>query len=222
MRTVHSFVRRQGRLTAAQKSALDRLSIELGLTQGTDKLDFSGLFDNTNPVVLEIGFGNGESLASMATQQPQNNFVGVEVHTPGVGNLLRLVEENQLRNVRVACVDVVDLLEHRVPEQSLSRVQIFFPDPWHKKRHHKRRIIQPEFADLLASRLTLNGCVHLATDWHDYALQMLEVFSNHPQFINQATAGESLPSPYQREQTRFERRGLSLGHEIRDFIFKRK
>ncbi len=221
-RAVKSFVRRQGRLSTAQNQALKTLLPVYGLDTSIKPFDFSAIFGKDVPVVLEIGFGNGESLASMAAEQTETGFLGIEVHTPGVGNLLQQIQDLELHNVRVVRDDAFDVITRNIPARSLDRVQVFFPDPWHKKRHQKRRIINPEFAELLATRLKSGALVHLATDWDDYAQQMLQVFSENQNYENQAVAGQYLTSPHQRQQTRFEQRGIRLGHKIRDIVFKRK
>ncbi len=221
-RSVKSFVRRQGRLSAAQAQALETLLPVYGLTRSARLLDFGSIFSENTPVVLEIGFGNGESLAAMAATQIDTGFLGIEVHTPGVGNLLQQIHDMDLSNIRVIQEDAVDVITQNIPEKSLDRVQVFFPDPWHKKRHKKRRIIDSEFAELLSGKLKGGALVHLATDWEDYAIQMLQVFSENPDYENLAAEGLYFASPYKRQETRFERRGIRLGHKIRDIVFRRK
>ena len=222
LRTVRSFVRREGRLTPGQQRALDELWPQLGIEESGDPLDLNVLFDRDAPKVLEIGFGNGSSLAKMAAAQPDQDFIGVEVHRPGVGQLLNLAGEQNLSNLRVACTDAVELLKHRIADNSLSRVQLYFPDPWHKKRHHKRRIIQPDFVQLLASKIQSGGHLHMATDWQHYAEQMLEDLSNSEQFINCADSTGYIPRPDYRPLTKFEQRGHRLGHGVWDLLFKRR
>ncbi|WP_040576891.1 tRNA (guanosine(46)-N7)-methyltransferase TrmB [Methylophaga lonarensis] len=222
MRTVRSFVRREGRLTPGQQKALDDLWPMFGIEETGPELDFAQLFGREASRVLEIGFGNGSSLAEMAAKQTDADFIGVEVHRPGVGQLLKLIENNQLSNLRVACTDAVELLKTRIADHSLDRVQLYFPDPWHKKRHHKRRIIQPAFVSLLAKKLKPGGHLHMATDWQDYAEQMLEDLSGSKDFVNCASDGTYIPRPDYRPLTKFEQRGHRLGHGVWDLLFKRK
>jgi tRNA (guanine-N7-)-methyltransferase len=219
---IRSFVRREGRITEAQKRALEELLPRYGVAPGESPLDFVALFGRDAPVHLEIGFGNGEALAAMAAAHPQNNYLGIEVHRPGVGVLLRRIEAEGLTNVRVACTDAKELLERCIPESSLSAVYIFFPDPWHKKRHHKRRLVQAEFVALLARKLKPGGLLHLATDWEDYAQHMLAVLAGTAAFENLAEPGAFTPRPENRTLTRFERRGHRLGHGVRDLVFRRR
>jgi len=220
-RAIRSFVRREGRITDAQRRALEELLPRFGVTPGEATLDFAALFGRDAPVHLEIGFGNGEVLATMAAAHPQNNYLGIEVHRPGVGMLLRRLEAEGLANVRVACSDAREFLEQRIPEGSLSGVYVFFPDPWHKKRHQKRRLVQAAFVALLARKLKPGGWLHLATDWEDYARQMLAVLSAAEGFENAAGQNQFAPRPETRPHTRFERRGQRLGHGVRDLIFRR-
>jgi tRNA (guanine-N7-)-methyltransferase len=221
-RAIRSFVRREGRITEAQKRALEELLPRYGIAPGEAPLDFVALFGRDAPVHLEVGFGNGEALAAMAAAYPQNNYLGIEVHRPGVGALLRRIEAEGLANVRVACTDAKELLEQRVPEGSLNAVYIFFPDPWHKQRHHKRRLVQAEFVALLARKLKPGGLLHLATDWEDYAQHMLAVLAAAETFENTAEPGPFMPRPDDRTLTRFERRGQRLGHGVRDLVFRRR
>ncbi len=221
-RPIRSFVRREGRITDGQRRALAELLPRYGVGPGEAPLDFVALFGRDAPVHLEIGFGNGEALAAMAAAHPQNNYLGIEVHRPGVGALLRRIEAEDLANVRVACTDAREFLERRIPDGGLSAVYIFFPDPWHKKRHHKRRLVQVEFAELLARRLKPGGLLHLATDWEDYAQHMLTVLAAVEAFENTAQPGPFTPRPEERTLTRFERRGHRLGHGVRDLVFRRR
>lgn len=237
-RPIRSFVRREGRLTKGQQRALDDLWSQFGIdSAGPDALEteriarqdpvlaLDALFNRESgskrQTVLEIGFGNGASLAEMAAAQPENDYLGVEVHRPGVGNLMRLLAEQDLQNVRVICDDAVQILKHRITDASLDRVQLFFPDPWHKARHHKRRIVSPEFAALIAQKLKPRGVFHLATDWEDYALQMMEVLEDAPGYQNLAAKGEYSPRPDWRPLTKFEQRGQRLGHGVWDLLFSR-
>ncbi|MCX4188458.1 tRNA (guanosine(46)-N7)-methyltransferase TrmB [Methylophaga sp. OBS4] len=221
MRTIRSFVRREGRLTPGQQKALDNLWPEFGIDDSSDMLDLDQLFGREAPKVLEIGFGNGASLVEMAKQQPELDFIGVEVHRPGVGQLLKAIETEQISNIRVACTDAVELLKQRIPDKALARVQLYFPDPWHKKRHHKRRIIQPAFVNLLADKLQHGGYLHLATDWEDYAIQMLADVSGNERFHNTSLIGDYIERPVYRPLTKFEQRGHRLGHGVWDLLFKR-
>ena len=209
---IKSFVRRQGRLTPGQKKALEELWPMFGLNSAEGELNLSAVFGNDNPVHLEIGFGMGESLAIQAQQNPGINYLGVEVHRPGIGRLLILLRDLSLKGVRVFAEDSIDVLKQAIPGRSLSRVQIFFPDPWPKKRHHKRRLIQPGFIELLAEKLTPGGLVHLATDWPPYAEAVETLFLASPGFTSVAAPG--------RPETGFERRGLRLGHDITDLAYR--
>lgn len=222
LRTVRSFVRREGRLTPGQQRAIDELWPQFAIDNGESVLDLNQLFGRDAPKVLEIGFGNGATLAKMAADQPDHDFLGVEVHRPGVGQLLKAIEEQSLTNLRVACTDAVELLNHRISDNALARVQLYFPDPWHKKRHNKRRIIQPAFVDTLAAKLKSDGHLHMATDWQHYAEQMLEDLSNSSAFINCADASGYIPRPAYRPLTKFEQRGHKLGHGVWDLLFRRR
>jgi tRNA (guanine-N7-)-methyltransferase len=219
-RTIRSFVRREGRITRAQEQALTCLWPRYGLEAGVP-LDLDGCFGRHAPRTLEIGFGNGASLAGMAGQEPAADFLGIEVHRPGVGHLLLELEQRDLGNVRVICADAVEVLEHCLPDAALDRVLLFFPDPWPKKRHHKRRIIQPDVVELLARKLRPGGILHMATDWEHYAQHMLEVMAGTASFRNRAGPGNASPRPDYRPVTKFEQRGLRLGHEVRDLLFER-
>ncbi|EKE83730.1 tRNA (guanosine(46)-N7)-methyltransferase TrmB [Idiomarina xiamenensis] len=221
VRTVRSFVKREGRLTKGQQAALSRQWPHKGLQLADGLLAWSDVFANDHPVVLEIGFGMGDSLVKMAQAEQQHNFVGIEVHTPGVGACLLLAEQAGVENLRVFDDDAVEVLKQCVADHSLSRVQIFFPDPWHKKRHHKRRIIQPEFIALLAQKLKVGGVLHLATDWQNYAEHMLAVMSASSDFSNLSSSGDYIPRPENRPLTKFEQRGHRLGHGVWDLQFTR-
>lgn len=221
LRTVRSFVRRQGRLTPGQQRAIDTLWSQFAIDEGDSLIDLNALFDRDAPKVLEIGFGNGLSLSKMAAAQPETDFIGVEVHQPGVGQLLKAIEEQGLTNLRVACTDAVVLLQERISDNALDRLQLYFPDPWHKKRHHKRRIIQPSFVQLLSEKIKSDGYLHMATDWQHYAEQMLEDLSNNVDFINCGDESGYIPRPEYRPLTKFEQRGHKLGHGIWDLLFKR-
>lgn len=220
-RRIRSFVIRSGRMTTGQQKAYDQGWPEYGLTVDQGILDFEALFGRECPRVLEIGFGMGKSLAQMAAQEPDTGFVGVEVHPPGIGGLLLEMEQHNVSNVRMYCHDAVEVLEHCIPESSLDRVQLFFPDPWHKKRHHKRRLVQPKFVDLIRTRLKVGGVFHMATDWENYAEHMMKVMSAAPGYQNVMDAGEYAPRPDSRPVTKFEKRGERLGHGVWDLLFKR-
>jgi len=220
-RTIRSFIRRLGRLTPSQQRALDELFPRFGIDSGTGQIDFDALFGRNAPRILEIGFGNGDSLAAIAQAQPENDYLGIEVHTPGVGHLLLKIEELGLSNVRVMCDDAVEVLTRRIAPESLDAVYLFFADPWPKKRHHKRRIVQAEFVQLLRSRLKPGGCFHMATDWQNYAEHMLEVMRAAEGFRNTSASGDYVPRPDYRPLTKFEQRGQRLGHGVWDLIFER-
>ena len=220
LRRIRSFVRREGRITPGQQRALQECWPRYGL-EADARLDLAQVFGRDAPRTLEIGFGNGASLATMAAQQPQHDFIGIEVHRPGVGHLLQLIEEQGLGNVRVMREDAVQILQHCIADDSLDRVLLFFPDPWHKKRHHKRRIVQPDFIELLASKIRHGGRLHMATDWEDYAQHMVEVMSGSTAFRNCAASGAFVPRPEYRPVTKFEQRGQRLGHGVWDLLYER-
>ena len=220
-RYVRSFVRREGRITQSQQRALDNLLPRFGVPlEGL--LDLDAVFGRQAPRTLEIGFGNGASLAKMACVAPEQDFLGIEVHRPGVGHLLLEIERYMLGNVRVICADAVEILEQHIAAASLDRVLLFFPDPWPKTRHHKRRILQPAFVALIHDRLKPGGVFHMATDWQPYAEQMLGVMEVAPGFRNSAGRGEYAPKPEYRPETKFERRGLRLGHGVWDLVYVRE
>ncbi|MES9963944.1 MAG: tRNA (guanosine(46)-N7)-methyltransferase TrmB [Candidatus Sedimenticola sp. 20ELBAFRAG] len=222
-RRIRSFVLREGRLTAGQQKAFETVWPDYGVSFTGSKLDLQGLFGNHNPVFLEIGFGNGESLAEMARANPGNNYIGVEVHRPGVGHLLIRIEELGLTNLRVMRHDAVEILDKGLTEGSLDGLFLFFPDPWHKKRHHKRRILQPEFVQLIAKAVKPGGIFHAVTDWEHYAQHMMDVLSREAAlFENTAGVGNYTPRPGYRPLTKFEQRGHRLGHGVWDLIFRRK
>ena len=220
-RTIRSFVLRQGRLTKGQEYALEYLWPIYGIDQSESLLNFQELFDRDAPVTLEIGFGNGDSLADMAKAALEGDFIGIEVHRPGVGRLLHLIKEYELTNLRVINDDAVEILKHRIPKHSLDRVQLFFPDPWHKKKHNKRRIVQNDFVELIHSLLQENGIFHLATDWEAYAEHMAEVMESSQKFQSLAASPFS-ERPNERPLTKFENRGLKLGHGVWDLLYKAK
>lgn len=221
LRAIRSFVLRTGRLTKGQEHAIETGWATLGIDEGSEVLNYSELFKNDFPVIFEIGFGNGETLAQMAKAMPQYNFIGVEVHTPGVGHLIQIIQREQLTNLRVMNTDAVEILKQRITPESLERVQIFFPDPWHKKRHNKRRIVQPEFMELAVSRLTPTGTIHLATDWEPYAQHMAEVLDSNPNLKRLQEDSPFIERPEFRPLTKFEQRGQRLGHGVWDLMYKR-
>ncbi len=209
-RRIRSFVRRESRLSKAQARAVDELLPKYALDKP---------FAKQAPLILEIGFGNGASLLAQAQIQPNNNYLGIEVHRPGVGHLLNNIEEKGIDNIHIACEDAVEVLE-KIPENSLQGIQIFFPDPWHKKKHHKRRLVQPSFLDLIYPKLVADGFVHCATDWQDYAEHILAVFAADSRFQNCSEAGDYIPKPAHRITSKFEQRGIDRGHGIWDLMFK--
>jgi tRNA (guanine-N7-)-methyltransferase len=220
---IRSFVRRSGRVTAAQSDAIASLWSRYGIEMGAGKLDFPQLFQRVAPCILEIGFGAGQSLLAAAQKSPETDFIGVDIHRPGIGTLLQGIELHQLTNIRIYNQDVMDVLEQCIPPDSLAGVQIFFPDPWPKRRHHKRRLIQPEFVTLLLMRLQLGGILHLATDWQDYARHMMKVLSQEKNLIN--LAGESVfadRSPQRPIVTKFEARSQREGRKVWELQFVKK
>ncbi|WP_255955306.1 tRNA (guanosine(46)-N7)-methyltransferase TrmB [Streptomyces odontomachi] len=220
-RRIRSFQPRRSRITAGQEAALRRLWPAWGFdVDGQRVLDLDALFDG-RPVVLEIGFGMGEATAEMAAEDPDTGVLAVDVHTPGQGNLLALAERGGLTNVRVANGDAIILLREMLPPAALAGLRVYFPDPWPKKRHHKRRLIQPDFVTLAASRLTPGALLHCATDWEPYAEQMLDVLTAHPGFENTQVDGGFAPRPGFRPRTRFEAQGIDKGHVVRDLLFRR-
>jgi len=217
---IRSFVRRCGRFSAAQERYFTLMMPQIGVPYSHEQLDFSRLFGREAPTILEIGCGMGDTTARIARENPDNDYLGVEVHTPGVGNLCKLVAEGGITNLRIIQHDAVEVVREMVPEGSLSGIHIFFPDPWPKKRHHKRRLIQPQFVALLASRLKAGGYLHCATDWEEYAEHMLETLAAEPLLCNAAEG--FAPRPSSRPLTRFENRGIRLGHGVWDLFFIRK
>ena len=218
-RGVRSFVLRAGRMGSGQQRALAEFGPRFVLPFAPEVLDLHATFGRVAPVVLEIGFGMGAATADIALHRPEADFIGVEVHSPGVGALLRRIGELGLTNIRIVQHDAVDVLREMIAPGSLSGIHVFFPDPWPKKRHHKRRLIQPPLAALLAGRLSHGGTLHCATDWEPYAQQMLEVLGAEPLLVN--TADGFAPRPGYRPLTKFEARGLALGHGVRDLVFRR-
>ncbi len=221
IRKVRSFVKREGRLTKGQAAAIEKCWPSMGLEHSQGLLDFSQVFGNDNDVVLEIGFGMGKSLVEMAKNAPNLNFIGIEVHRPGVGACLMEADEAGLTNLRVFEHDAVEVLADCIADGSLTTMQLFFPDPWHKKRHHKRRIVQPEFVESLRQKLKISGVFHMATDWENYAEHMLEVMTAAPGYENISETQDYVPRPDNRPLTKFEQRGHRLGHGVWDLMFKR-
>lgn len=222
VRRIRSFVRREGRLTKGQEKAIEECWSTMGIDFAQQRLDWKQVFGNDNPVVLEIGFGMGASLVEMAKNAPEKNFIGIEVHSPGVGACLASAQEAGVTNLRVMCHDAVEVFEHMIPDNSLITLQLFFPDPWHKKRHHKRRIVQLGFAEMVRQKLIIGeGVFHMATDWENYAEHMIEVMNEAPGFENIATDGDFIPRPDERPLTKFEARGHRLGHGVWDIKFRR-
>ena len=220
LRRIRSFVRREGRLSEGQSSAIEIGWPRWGVDFVPAMVDWDAVFGRSAPRFLEIGFGMGAATAQIARNHPGNDYLGIEVHRPGVGNLLKLIDQDHLTNLRIMSHDAVDVVNQMIAPDSLDGILIFFPDPWHKKRHNKRRLIQPEFVRMLVSRLKLGGTIHCATDWENYAEQMLEVFSAEPALEN--TAADYAPRPDYRPQTKFEARGLKLGHGVWDLVFRKK
>jgi tRNA (guanine-N7-)-methyltransferase len=220
-RPIRSFVMRAGRMTSGQTRALEELWPRYGVEFSPAPLSLDALFGRSAPRTLEIGFGNGEHLAALAAAHPERDFFGVEVHRPGVGHLFMLAATNNLTNLRASAHDAVEVLSEQIAPAALDEVLVLFPDPWHKKRHHKRRLIQPPFVELIASRLAPGGVLRLATDWEEYALQMLEVVGASASFTNLSPAGDWMPRPEERAPTRFEKRGARLGHGVWDLAFRR-
>jgi len=218
-RAIRSYVLRQGRRTDAQRRASAELLPRFGIPYSREPLDLDRVFGRAAPKILEIGFGMGETTARIAASHPGNDYLGIEVHAPGVGSLLQRIAAPGLSNVRIIQHDAVEVLESMIVPACLDGVHVFFPDPWPKKRHHKRRLIQPPFVALLASRMKQGAYVHVATDWEDYAQQIMEVLSIEPLLAN--TADGYAPRPGQRPLTKFEDRGLKLGHGVWDLVFRR-
>jgi tRNA (guanine-N7-)-methyltransferase len=221
-RTVRSYVLRGGRITDAQQRALGDCWPRYGLDVGTIPWPLPGVFGRSAPCTMEIGFGNGAHLAARAAAEPERDFIGVEVHRPGVGRLLLAASSANLQNLRIACHDAVEVLQAGIAPSTLDEIQILFPDPWHKTRHHKRRLIQSLFIELAASRLQAGGVLHLATDWEPYAAQMREVLAGCSVLENTMPGDNFSPRPRQRLPTRFEQRGTRLGHAVFDLVWRRR
>ncbi len=218
-RPIRSFVLRQGRMSNAQTRALETLLPRWGIPYQESLFDLDAAFGRSAPKILEIGFGMGDSTASIAAAHPQNDYLGIEVHGPGVGSLLNQIEALGLTNLRVIQHDAVEVLKHMIAPASLDGVHIFFPDPWHKKKHHKRRLIQPELVALLCGKLKPGGYLHAATDWQEYAEHILAVLAVETRLAN--TAADYAPKPDYRPLTKFEQRGIKLGHGVWDIVFRK-
>lgn len=215
-----SFIRRQGRITQGQQLALDNHWDQYGLDPEIS-YDFNQVFGRIAPLIVEIGFGTGDSLANMAAANPDNNYIGIEVHKPGVGHLMLLLDQQGLTNVRIYCHDAIDIIENKIADHSLTGVHLFFPDPWPKQKHHKRRIVRPSFVDLLSKKLQPGGYFHAATDWQNYAENMLKILSTGVGISNTSSDGDYCERPDYRPLTRFEQRGIRLGHGVWDLIFRK-
>jgi tRNA (guanine-N7-)-methyltransferase len=217
---IRSFVRRQGRITQAQQYALDH-HWSLYCLDPQVNYNFTAVFGRDAPLIVEIGFGNGDSLASMAAANPDIDYIGIEVHRAGVGHLMMLLDQQGLTNVRIYCHDAIEIIEQKVPDNRLTGLHLFFPDPWHKRKHNKRRIVRPSFVELLVKKLKVGGYFHAATDWQDYAEAMLDVLSAGERLYNTSPTGDYCERPDYRPLTKFEQRGLRLGHGVWDLIFKK-
>jgi tRNA (guanine-N7-)-methyltransferase len=220
LRPIRSFVLRQGRFSLAQQRACRVLLPRFGIPYVPSLLDLAAIFGRDNPKILEIGSGMGEATAAIAEAQPDRDFLAIEVHSPGVGGLLKLIEDKSLTNIRIVQHDAAEVVAHMIAPGALAGIHIFFPDPWPKKRHHKRRLLQPEFITALAERLAPSGYLHVATDWKDYATDILATASAEALLVN--TTAAFAPRPAYRPATKFERRGLQLGHGVWDIVFERR
>lgn len=220
-RSIKSFVLRQGHMTAAQQKAINDNWTRVGVDYINQFINLNQIFERENPKILEIGFGMGTATAQIAQKLPEKDFLAIDVHGPGVGNLCKLISEQQLTNIRVMRHDAVEVVENMLSDNSLDGIHIFFPDPWHKKRHNKRRLIQIPFIEKLLPKLKQGGYIHLATDWEEYAVQMLEVLSSFPEQLAN-TATDYAPTPNYRPETKFEARGKRLGHGVWDLVFIKK
>jgi tRNA (guanine-N7-)-methyltransferase len=218
---IRSFIRRQGRVTPGQQLALDNYWVKYCLDPKVD-YDFSKVFGRDAPLFVEIGFGNGESLAKMAVANPDTDYIGIEVHRPGVGHLMLLLDQQGLSNVRIYSHDAIEIIEHKIADNSLAGLHLFFPDPWPKKKHHKRRIVRPDFVELLVRKLKAGGYFHAATDWQNYAEAMLAILSAVPRLNNISPTGDYCERPEYRPLTKFEQRGIRLGHGVWDLIFRKE
>ncbi|SJM91470.1 tRNA (guanosine(46)-N7)-methyltransferase TrmB [Crenothrix polyspora] len=215
---IRSFMPRQGRITAGQEFSLENYWMEYGLDTNIH-YDFAQVFGRDAPLIIEIGFGNGESLAKMAAENPDNNYIGIEVHRPGVGHLLMLIKQNGITNLKIYNHDAIDILENHISDNSLGGVHLFFPDPWPKQRHHKRRIVRPSFIEVLLKKLRVNGYFHTATDWENYAKHILDMLTPVQGFNNTSPTHTYCERPDYRPLTKFEQRGIRLGHGVWDLVF---
>ena len=220
-RKIRSYVRREGRFTPSQRLAFESLWPVYGIDKTTEQWNFEKLFGRQSDVFLELGFGDGRVLKTLAARHPENDYLGIEVHRPGVGRVMRELNEEGLMNVKLAAEDGMDVLQQNIAADSLAGLLIFFPDPWHKKKHHKRRMIQPEFSHMAATRIKPGGILHLATDWEDYAAQMMKVLSAEPLLENIHLENTFVERPESRPLTKYEQRGLRLGHGVWDLVFRR-
>ena len=218
---IRSFVKRGGRLTESQRFALTELLPKYTALDCPQPIDFNSLFDNQNPVQLEIGFGNGAALIDMAQQQASTNFIGIEVHDPGVGHAVKQADKLQLQNIRIAHTDAMEFVKSAIPSHSIEKIMLFFPDPWHKKKHHKRRIVRPEFMEQIVRMLAPQGIFHMATDWQDYAEQALEQINQVAGLKNISENNDYVPRPESRTLTKFEQRGHRLGHGVWDMMWQK-
>lgn len=221
-RTIKSFVLRQGRLTRAQQNALENHWQDYGINFSEQPLDYPALFGNDHQIIIEIGFGNGDSLLQQAINQPQYNFIGIEVHGPGVGHLIHNANAQNIHNIKVIRHDAIDVLTQQITDHSIYQLQLFFPDPWHKKRHHKRRIIKQSFIELIQKKLKTGGFFHMATDWQHYAKHMLAEMDQAEAFRNTSGKGNYSKNKGARCETKFERRGVKLGHGVWDLIYQKR
>jgi tRNA (guanine-N7-)-methyltransferase len=218
-RKIKSYVLRAGRVSSRQQQGLELWLKKYELSTGNSPWDYQQIFGRHAEVIVEIGFGMGSSLLTMAQENPHLDYVGIEVHKAGVGSLVADIHDHKVPNIRIASHDAVEIVQAQLEDSSLAGVQIFFPDPWHKKRHHKRRLIQADFIHMLAKKIKPGGFIHCATDWHEYAEHILEVLSNEPMLVNQNLDGSYVSRPESRPLTKFEQRGERLGHEVWDLIF---
>jgi tRNA (guanine-N7-)-methyltransferase len=219
-RSIRSFVLRQGHMTAAQQRAIDTQWSQYGIDYHKNRVDLNTIFNRNAPKILEIGFGMGVATAAIAQNLPEYDFLAIDVHGPGVGNLLKLIQEQKIQNIKVMRHDAVEVVNNMLSNNTLHGIHIFFPDPWHKKRHHKRRLIQIPFIEQLLPKLQKDGYIHLATDWQEYAEQMLEVLTSFSELQNTAT--DFATTPAYRPETKFEARGKRLGHNVWDLVFVKK
>lgn len=220
-REIKSYVLRQGKITPGQKNALERYLPVYGIDYQQIPVNLNDYFGRNNKKIIEIGFGMGHATWQIAKNNPEIDYLGIEVHLPGVGALLMQLEEHSVKNLRVIRYDAVEVIKNMIPDNSIHGFHIFFPDPWHKKRHHKRRIIQDHFVELLAQKLHTGGYIHLATDWEDYAVWMLEILNRQKLLKNSSPSGDYIDRPEYRPLTKFENRGINLGHGVWDLVFEK-